>query len=235
MTTEATPDVLGASIKRVEDPRFITGTGNYLDDIKLAVDGPHGHPAQPLRARQHPLDRHRRGQGDARRGGGLRRRRHPVQPAADGLAGRRQRRHPEQRQHAADRSPRTASSGPARASRPSSPRRPSRRYDALEAIEVDWEPLPAVVDAEKATAARRAAAPRERPEQRRVRVVGRRQGRHGRRHRRRRGRRPPAASSTSGSSRTRWRSAATSAGTTRAPTSTRSGCPARRRTSSGCC
>ena len=30
-----TPDVLGASIKRVEDPRFITGDGNYLDDIKL--------------------------------------------------------------------------------------------------------------------------------------------------------------------------------------------------------
>src|SRR6476620_2631413 len=29
-------DVLGASIKRVEDPRFITGAGNYVDDIKLA-------------------------------------------------------------------------------------------------------------------------------------------------------------------------------------------------------
>jgi carbon-monoxide dehydrogenase large subunit len=29
-------DVLGASIKRVEDPRFITGKGRYLDDIKLA-------------------------------------------------------------------------------------------------------------------------------------------------------------------------------------------------------
>ncbi|MDQ2966289.1 MAG: molybdopterin-dependent oxidoreductase, partial [Chloroflexota bacterium] len=31
MTTE----VLGAPIKRREDPRFITGAGNYLDDIKL--------------------------------------------------------------------------------------------------------------------------------------------------------------------------------------------------------
>ncbi|MGZ8502762.1 MAG: xanthine dehydrogenase family protein molybdopterin-binding subunit, partial [Candidatus Limnocylindrales bacterium] len=30
-----TTDVLGASIKRVEDPRFITGKGRYLDDIKL--------------------------------------------------------------------------------------------------------------------------------------------------------------------------------------------------------
>jgi carbon-monoxide dehydrogenase large subunit len=30
-----TADVLGAPIKRVEDPRFITGNGRYLDDIKL--------------------------------------------------------------------------------------------------------------------------------------------------------------------------------------------------------
>ncbi|MFL5676996.1 MAG: xanthine dehydrogenase family protein molybdopterin-binding subunit, partial [Chloroflexota bacterium] len=29
-------DVLGERIKRVEDPRFITGAGNYVDDIKLA-------------------------------------------------------------------------------------------------------------------------------------------------------------------------------------------------------
>ena len=29
-------DVLGAPIKRVEDPRFITGRGRYLDDIQLA-------------------------------------------------------------------------------------------------------------------------------------------------------------------------------------------------------
>ncbi len=31
-----TTDVLGERIKRVEDPRFITGAGNYVDDIKLA-------------------------------------------------------------------------------------------------------------------------------------------------------------------------------------------------------
>ena len=30
-----TSDVLGEPIKRVEDPRFITGKGRYLDDIKL--------------------------------------------------------------------------------------------------------------------------------------------------------------------------------------------------------
>src|SRR4029078_5922044 len=28
-------NVLGSSVKRVEDPRFITGKGRYLDDIKL--------------------------------------------------------------------------------------------------------------------------------------------------------------------------------------------------------
>ena len=28
-------DVLGAPVKRVEDPRFITGKGRYLDDIRL--------------------------------------------------------------------------------------------------------------------------------------------------------------------------------------------------------
>jgi aerobic carbon-monoxide dehydrogenase large subunit len=32
----ATAKVLGASIKRREDPRFITGKGNYTDDLKLA-------------------------------------------------------------------------------------------------------------------------------------------------------------------------------------------------------
>ena len=60
-------DVLGTSIKRREDPRFITGKGHYLDDIQPAGHDLHGHPAQPLRARQHPLDRHDGRQGDARR------------------------------------------------------------------------------------------------------------------------------------------------------------------------
>src|SRR5262245_25040251 len=32
----ATARVLGSSIKRREDPRFITGRGNYTDDVKLA-------------------------------------------------------------------------------------------------------------------------------------------------------------------------------------------------------
>jgi carbon-monoxide dehydrogenase large subunit len=46
----ATARLLGASIKRREDPRFITGKGNYVDDLKLAgmtyatfVRSPHAH------------------------------------------------------------------------------------------------------------------------------------------------------------------------------------------------
>ncbi len=31
----ATTKLLGASIKRREDPRFITGRGSYTDDLKL--------------------------------------------------------------------------------------------------------------------------------------------------------------------------------------------------------
>src|SRR6266545_5453858 len=46
----ATTKLIGASIKRREDPRFITGKGNYTDDLKLArltyaafVRSPHAH------------------------------------------------------------------------------------------------------------------------------------------------------------------------------------------------
>src|SRR5438445_10432775 len=45
-----TQRIFGASIKRREDPRFITGKGNYTDDIKLPnmtyasfVRSPHAH------------------------------------------------------------------------------------------------------------------------------------------------------------------------------------------------
>ena len=45
-----TTSVIGSSIKRREDPRLITGQGNYVDDIKMAgmlhlvlVRSPHAH------------------------------------------------------------------------------------------------------------------------------------------------------------------------------------------------
>ena len=97
------------------------------------------------------IDRHRGGRGDARRRGRPDRRGHPVQPAADGLAGRWFGRDPEQHQHAAcardgqrqvDR--RGCRGGDRRDARAGRPTRSRRSH-------VDWEPLPAVVDAEKAT------------------------------------------------------------------------------------
>src|SRR4030095_14617294 len=57
--------VLGKSIKRKEDPRFITGKGNYVDDVKLPgatyaafVRSPHAHARirkiDTAAAKQHP-------------------------------------------------------------------------------------------------------------------------------------------------------------------------------------
>ena len=61
----ATAKLIGSSIKRREDPRFITGKGNYTDDLKLAgmthavfVRSPHAHARiksiEVSRARAHP-------------------------------------------------------------------------------------------------------------------------------------------------------------------------------------
>jgi carbon-monoxide dehydrogenase large subunit len=61
----ATAKLIGSSIKRREDPRFITGKGNYTDDLKLAgmtyavfVRSPHAHARirriDVSRARAHP-------------------------------------------------------------------------------------------------------------------------------------------------------------------------------------
>ncbi|NBU63655.1 MAG: hypothetical protein EBS29_04010, partial [Chloroflexia bacterium] len=35
MTSEATTPMIGRAIKRREDPKLITGQGNFLDDVKL--------------------------------------------------------------------------------------------------------------------------------------------------------------------------------------------------------
>jgi carbon-monoxide dehydrogenase large subunit len=61
----ATAKLIGSSIKRREDPRFITGQGHYTDDLKLAgmtyavfVRSPHAHARikgiDTARARAHP-------------------------------------------------------------------------------------------------------------------------------------------------------------------------------------
>jgi len=145
-------DVLGTPVKRTEDPKFITGKGRYLDDIKLQgmvhmsiLRSPYAHaniksidtsaaktmpgviavfvgadipynplpmawPAGGASGLQNNVNTPRvlatddvkwTGEGDAGRHRGHRRRRHPVQPLADGLAGRRREWPAEQRQHAA--------------------------------------------------------------------------------------------------------------------------------------
>jgi CO/xanthine dehydrogenase Mo-binding subunit len=92
---------LGQPIKRTEDPRFITGKGRYLDDIKLQsmthmaiLRSPYAHAN--IRSVDTTGAKSMPGVIAVFTGRG-----HPVQPAPDGLAGRRQRRHPEQREHAA--------------------------------------------------------------------------------------------------------------------------------------
>ena len=112
---------------------------------------------------------------------------------------------------------------------------PEQAVDALEAIQVDWEPLPTVVDAEKAT---QPGAPQLHENAPNNVVfdwtVGDKAGTDAaidaRRGRRQAADRQPAPDpEPDGGPR------ATSAGTTPAPTNTRSGCRARRRTSSGSC
>ena len=185
-----TTDVLGAPIKRVEDPRFITGKGRYLDDITLSgmtymaiLRSPYAH------ANIRSIDTSA-AQGDARRVLVLpaptcrtTRCRWPGRP----VAWRASRTTSTRPAHW----PPTASSGPARASRRSSPRRPRRHRRARG----DPRRVGAAAGGgrrREGDPAGRAPAPRERPEQRRVRLAGRRQGRHRRGHRLGRGGRPPA-------------------------------------------
>ena len=183
---------LGKAIKRTEDPRFITGEGRYLDDIKLQsmthmaiLRSPYAHAnirSVDTSAAADDARRHR--PSSSARTSRTTRCRWPGRPAA------------------------------ARASRTTSAR---PRILATDSVKWTGEGVAAVVaetggpglrrargDRRRLGAAarrrrrregdrrRRAAAPRERPEQRRVRVDRRRQGRHRCGRRRRRGRRPPA-------------------------------------------
>ena len=65
MATASVERLIGKSIKRREDPRFITGRGSYVDDIKLPgatwaafVRSPHAHARirsiDTAAARKHP-------------------------------------------------------------------------------------------------------------------------------------------------------------------------------------
>ena len=147
----STPDVLGRADQAPRGSPVHHRQGPLPRRHQAARHDLRGHPPQPVRAREHPLDRHLGGQGDAGRARRLHRRRHPVQPAADGLAGRRLR----GLQNNVN-TPRVLATDEREVDRRgrgarSSPRRPSRRTTRSRRSSVDCEPLPAVVDAEKAT------------------------------------------------------------------------------------
>ena len=61
--------------RRKEDARFLTGAGQYTDDVDAAAPDLRVLPALAARARDDPLDRHREGEGSARRRRDLHRRR----------------------------------------------------------------------------------------------------------------------------------------------------------------
>ena len=144
---------IGQPVSRFEDPRLVRGGGRYVDDIVLprmafgyVLRSPHAH------ARIRSIDD--RGEGGARRARGLDRRRlGGVRLGRPAGAGR-------------TRSGATAARCTARAFRrwsatgcagsaitsPSWWRRPAQAEDAAELIEVDYEPLPAVVSTAEARA-----------------------------------------------------------------------------------
>ena len=123
----------------------------------------------------------------------------PSTPAADTEAGLKSHsrargscRTPDSRSRPTAPSPPTSCATSAMRSRWSSPRSDYQAYDALELIDVDYEPLPAVVDPEPGRRGRRAAAARGSARQPRLPLDGRR-----------RRRRPPRSSRPTWSSRDR--------------------------------
>ena len=62
------PGVIGQSVRRKEDVRFLTGAGQYTDDVTMAHQTCGVFPALAARAREDPQHRHGQGQGRAGRG-----------------------------------------------------------------------------------------------------------------------------------------------------------------------
>jgi carbon-monoxide dehydrogenase large subunit len=149
MTTEAAPDVLGARIKRVEDPRFITGAGNYVDDIKLAsmahmaiLRSPYAHAN--IRSVDTSAAAAMPGVVAVFVGADIPYNPMPMAWPAGGVAGI-QNNVNTPRTLATD-SVKWTGEGVAAVVADTE----AEAFDALEAIVVDYEPLPAVVDADKA-------------------------------------------------------------------------------------
>jgi carbon-monoxide dehydrogenase large subunit len=145
-----TTDVLGESIKRVEDPRFITGAGNYVDDIKLAsmahmaiLRSPYAHAN--IRSIDISAAKAMPGVLTVIVGADIPYNPLPMAWPAGGSAGI-QNNVNTPRALATD-SVKWTGEGVAAVVAETE----AQAFDALDAIVVDYEPLPAVVDAEKAT------------------------------------------------------------------------------------
>ncbi len=143
-------DVLGSPVKRVEDPRFITGKGRYLDDIHLAgathlaiLRSPYAHAN--IRSIDTSKAKTMPGVVAVFVGADIPWNPLPMAWPAGGSAGI-QNNVSTPRILATD-SVKWTGEGVAAIVAETE----AQAVDALEAIEVDWEPLPAVVDAEKAT------------------------------------------------------------------------------------
>jgi carbon-monoxide dehydrogenase large subunit len=146
MTTE----VFGKPIKRVEDNRLITGKGRYVDDITLQglahmaiVRSPYAHAN--IKSINTKIARSMPGVVDVLVGADVPYNPLPMAWPAGGSAGI-QNNINTPRALATD-SVKWSGEGVAAVVAET----PEQAADAAEAIQVDWEPLPAVVDAEKAT------------------------------------------------------------------------------------
>jgi carbon-monoxide dehydrogenase large subunit len=145
-----TTDMLGASIKRREDPKFITGAGNYLDDIKLTgmthaaiLRSPYAHAN--IKSVDVSAAKGMPGVVAVITGADIPYNPLPMAWPAGGASGL-QNNVNMPRVLATD-SVKWTGEGVAAVIAET----PEQAYDALESIIVDWEPLPAVVDAEAAT------------------------------------------------------------------------------------
>jgi carbon-monoxide dehydrogenase large subunit len=145
-----TTDMLGQRVKRVEDRRLITGEGRYVDDIKLQsmvycaiLRSPYAHAN--IRSIDATAAKAMPGVLDVMTGADIPYNPLPMAWPAGGSAGI-QNNVNTPRALATD-SVKWTGEGVAAVIAET----PELAQDALEAIIVDWEPLPTVVDAEKAT------------------------------------------------------------------------------------
>src|SRR6476619_6289978 len=146
--TQTSP--LGKPIKRTEDPRFITGEGRYLDDIKLQsmthmaiLRSPYAHAN--IRSIDTSAAKSKPGVLAVIVGADIPYNPLPMAWPAGGSSGI-QNNVSTPRVLATD-SVKWTGEGVAAVVAET----PEQAVDALEAIQVDWEPLPAIVDAEAAT------------------------------------------------------------------------------------